>query len=147
MKSTKLGKLFSQLSVATFRLSGTLGREGDRLSKPLGMSHARWKLLASVVHSHPAKTVSQIGRSTGLSRQAIQRLVDSMVKEGLLQLAENPHHQRAKLVEVTPDGSALYQQLQQIQTPWAEELAASFSEEELETALRVIHRISEKIEP
>jgi len=146
VKPTKLGKLFSQVNVAIFRLSGALGREGDRLSKPLGMTHARWKLLASVVHSHPAKTVSQIARITGQSRQAIQRLVDSMVKEELLQLTENPHHQRAKLVETTPDSASLYQQLQQIQTPWAEALATSFSEEELETTLRVIHRISEKIE-
>lgn len=98
-----------------------------------------------MTHSHPAKTVSDIACVTGQSRQAIQRLVDSMVKEGLLELKENPHHQRAKLVGITPDGAALYQQLQQIQTPWAEALAASFSEEELESTLRVIHRISEKM--
>jgi DNA-binding MarR family transcriptional regulator len=75
----------------------------------------------------------------------VQRLVHVMIKDGLLILIDNPHHKRARYIEVTPKAEEIYQKLYQKQIPWADRCAAELSVKELETALGVIHKISQSL--
>ncbi|WP_028936422.1 MarR family winged helix-turn-helix transcriptional regulator [Pseudonocardia spinosispora] len=49
-------------------------------------------------------TVPQIGRSQSLSRQFVQRMVNDARADDLVELADNPDHQRSKLVALTDVG-------------------------------------------
>lgn len=145
MNPTKSGDLFTQLTLAIFKVSGMLTSEGDKLTKEFGITSSRWKILGAVVMSQTPLTVPQIGRAMGQSRQAVQRLVDVMTKDGLLNLVDNPHHKRAKYIAVTPKAEEIYQQLYQKQIPWADQCAVDLTVEELETTLAVIQKISQNL--
>jgi len=41
---------------------------------------------------------AQIARKMGLARQSVQRIVDILAEEQVVEFAENPYHQRAKLL-------------------------------------------------
>ena len=82
MRSNRNGELFTQLTLEIFRVSGMLNTEGDELTKEFGITSSRWKILGAAEMSEGPVTVPQIGRTMGQSRQAVQRLVDVMKKDG-----------------------------------------------------------------
>ncbi|MCL6417699.1 MarR family transcriptional regulator [Aestuariirhabdus sp. Z084] len=142
MKETAAGELFTQLTLEVFKLSGMLSNDGDQLTKEFGITSSRWKILGALDISPTPLTVSEIGRAMGQSRQAVQRLVDVMVKDDLLHLVDNPNHKRAKLIELAPKGSEVCQQLYQKWIPEAERHAQALSAEELKVTLAVIQKIA-----
>lgn len=145
MKHTRKGEVFTEIVLETFRLSGMLSIEGDQLTKPQGISSARWKILGALSFSDTALTVSQIARSMGQSRQSVQRLVDIMFQDGLLNLNDNPEHKRAKLVSMTPKGESIFRNMEAIQIPWANEKSANIDTEKLEITLKTLRQLSANI--
>lgn len=145
MEHTQKGDVFTKIVLETFKLSGMLSIEGDRLTKSQGISSARWKILGALSFSDTPLTVSQIARSMGQSRQSVQRLVDVMFEDGLLNLDENPEHKRAKLVSMTPRGESIYENMDAIQIPWANEKSANIGAEDLEITLKTLRQLSANI--
>ncbi|MCP3852209.1 MAG: MarR family transcriptional regulator [Gammaproteobacteria bacterium] len=145
MTTRENGEMFTQLTLAIFKLSGMLNNEGDELTKEFGLTSSRWKILGAAEMSEIPLTVPQIARTMGQSRQAVQRLVDVMTKDGLLKLLDNPNHKRAKYVELTPEAKTIFYQLFEKQIPWAEHCSEGLSHKELETTLKVINMISNKL--
>lgn len=143
MKKDSSGETFTQIVLEIFKLSGILNSEGDKLTEEFGLSSARWKVIGAVAMSEELLTVPQIGRSMGQSRQATQRLVDVMVKDGMLKLVDNPNHKRAKYVDLTAEGASIYQQLDQKQLPWAASGAEKLTEEELSTTLSALRKMTQ----
>ncbi|MGA9320678.1 MAG: helix-turn-helix domain-containing protein, partial [Xanthobacteraceae bacterium] len=94
----------TDLVLETFRLNGRLLAAGDALVGDLGLTSARWQVLGAIALSAVPLSVAQIARNMGLTRQAVQRLANEMQGDGLVRFAPNPHHQRAKLVLLTPAG-------------------------------------------
>ena len=94
------------LVIAVFRLNGRLVDTGNHLVRQLGVTTAWWQVLGALGYAPSPLPVAHIARNMGLSRQAVQRVVDLLVDRGLVRLAENPHHRRAKLVVLTAAGRA-----------------------------------------
>ena len=145
MTAKENGEMFTQLTLEIFKLSGMLNNEGDELTKEFGLTSSRWKILGASEMSESRHTVPQIARTMGQSRQAVQRLVDVMTKDGLLNLVDNPNHKRAKYVELTPKARKIFYKLFDKQIPWAEHCSEGLSHKELETTLKVITMISNKL--
>ena len=139
------GQIFTSLVLEIFKVSGQLNAEGDQLTAPLGLTSARWKVLGAISLLQAPQTTSDIARYMGQSRQATQRLVDSMVADGLLELVENPRHKRAKLVNLTAAGKDAYARLDEKQIPWAQEHARGLTREELETAFSVLSKLPQQL--
>src|SRR5215510_11875354 len=89
---TPAGKALTDLILAVFRLHGLLLAAGDRLTHPLGLSSARWQVLGALQLAGAPLPVAHIARQMGLTRQSVQRTVDLLAQEGLIALANNPHH-------------------------------------------------------
>ncbi len=142
MKHTDEGRIFTEIVLEVFKLSGRLIVEGDRITEELGLSSARWKILGSLARSETPLTASQIARVMGQTRQAVQRLVDIMHKDGLLAFLSNPEHKRAKLIALATKGKEVYARLDEKQIPWANENSSHISEKDLETTLATLRRIS-----
>lgn len=136
--------LFLDLVLSIFRLNGLLISEGDAMTEKLGLTHARWKVIGAIALSSAGLTVPGIARVLGQSRQAVQRITDVMVEDGLLQYQSNPKHKRSVLVTLTDDGKEVYNMLREVQDPWAIENTEDIPIEELETALRLIRRLIKK---
>jgi len=138
--------IFAQLIVETFRLNGQLIAAGDELVTDLKLSSARWQVMGALHLSQVPLPVAHIARNMGLSRQGVQRLVKEMAADGLLRLAPNPHHQRAKLVMLTGAGKDAFAHAMQRQVPWARQISQGISDTRLRATLRVLSELRRRLE-
>jgi DNA-binding MarR family transcriptional regulator len=136
----------TDLILETFRLNGELLTAGDRLVADLRLTSARWQVLGAMGMASTALPVAHIARNMGLSRQAVQRLVNELAAQDLVRFAPNPHHQRAKLVVMTAEGKAVFDAAMARQGPWADTLATGLAAAEVDTALRVLRTIRERLQ-
>lgn len=136
----------TQLILEVFTLNNRLLTSGDRLVGQLGLSSTRWQVLGFIIENERTQPVAWIAREMGAYRQNIQRIVNELVVDGLLQFAPNPHHRRAHLVVPTDKGVAAHKAALQVQRPWAEALASGISDADLEIAHRVVTTLRERLE-
>jgi DNA-binding MarR family transcriptional regulator len=139
-------KLFLDLVRAVFRLNGLLLADGDRMAEGVGLTSARWKVIGIVALSNAGVTVPAIARALGQSRQAVQRITDVMAADGLVNYVSNPRHRRSSLVQLTEHGQEVYSALRSVQDPWAIGLTDDVPTTELETALRLMQRLINRME-
>ena len=139
-------KLFLDLVRAIFRLNGLLLADGDRMAEGVGLTSARWKVIGIVALTSAGVTVPGIARALGQSRQAVQRITDVMQTDGLVCYKINPRHKRSSLVQLTDHGQQVYNELRSVQDPWAIGHTEDTSVEELESALRLMHRLINRME-
>ena len=86
-----------------------------------------------------------IAQDMGLSRQAVQRVVNDLQKAGLVELRPNPRHARAKLVVLTEEGEQRLAQASQRQAKWVEELAQDLAAADIEDAAKIIRTTSDRL--
>ena len=133
--------LFLDLVLSVFRLNGLLVAEGDAMTEDLGLTSARWKALSTA-----GLTVPGIARVLGQSRQAVQRITDVMAQDGLITYEPNPKHKRSVLVLLTDEGKSAYHALREVQDPWAIRNTEDIPIEELETSLRLVRRLIQRLD-
>ena len=138
--------VITDLILETFRLNGCLLMAGDTLVADIGLTSARWQVLGAIALSPIPLPVAHIARNMGLTRQAVQRLVNEMEGDGLVSFEPNPHHQRAKLVLLTPRGKAAYDAAMKRQGPWASSLSNGLSIEQVEAATETLRVIRQGVE-
>jgi DNA-binding MarR family transcriptional regulator len=138
--------LFLDLVLSLFRLNGLLIAEGDDMTEALGLTSARWKVIGVIALSNSGLTVPGIARVLGQSRQAVQRITDVMVTDGLLSYQSNPKHKRSVLVVLTEEGKTAYKDLRDVQDPWAIDNTEDIPIEELDAGLRLVRRLIQKFD-
>jgi DNA-binding MarR family transcriptional regulator len=136
---TTQGAMFTELVLETFRLNGRLLAAGDRMTRPLGLTSARWQVLGAVEDG--ALPVAQIARNMGLTRQAVQRIANVLRADKLVEFTDNPNHRRSRLVGLTAKGRAVLAEAMVLQTDWANGLAAELLPDRLAAALSVLRTI------
>ncbi len=90
-------------------------------------------------------SVPQLGRLRNTSRQNIQVLINRMVKEGVVELIDNPVHKRSPLVRLTETGRLLPSKARAAEAEMLERLAGIISAEELETVTAVLAALRKKL--
>lgn len=146
MNDPQKGPVFTEIVLEIFKLGGLLVSEGDHMGSEYGITSARWKILGALALAGEPQTVPQIARSMGLTRQAVQRLVDAMREDDLLFFKDNPGHKRAKLVSLSELGETVFMKLDEKQSGWAMECSEGITKTELEATLSVLKRISDSID-
>ena len=136
----------TDLVLETFRFNGRLLAAGDALVADLGLTSARWQVLGAIALSAVPLSVAQIARNMGLTRQAVQRLANEMQADGLVRFAPNPHHQRAKLVLLTPAGKTAFAAVMKRQSAWATELGRGLNAKPIETAAVILRTIRQRLD-
>ena len=123
-----------------------LVRELERIVQeglPLArLSSVRLALLHSAMSQE--KTVSDLARERGASRQATLRVVDALLAEGWLERAENPRHRRAPLLRATPLGRRVYQAAAHEQAQALNRIAESCDAAEVFGAIRLLRTLRER---
>jgi DNA-binding MarR family transcriptional regulator len=143
-EKTEAARLLTEIVLLTFRLEGGFLAAADRISAPVGLTAARWKVLGAVLHDK--RTVSEIGRVMGLARQSVQRLADILVAEGLAAYEDNPSHRSAKLLVPTADGRARIAGLSGRQTDWANDVSAELDPTSLAATRDMLRALVERVE-
>lgn len=141
---TPAGDAVTELVLATFPLHGRLLEVGERLTKPVGLTTARWQVLGAVLHE--ARTVSGIARVMGLTRQSVQRLADALAEDGLAEYRDNPEHRRAKLLIATPKGLDAVRGIHADQVAWANRVTEGLDAADLRAALATIEKLRAAVE-
>ena len=142
-KHSAAGAAATRLILEVFRANGLLLAVGDRLTRPLGLTSARWQVLGALADG-PA-TVAQVARDMGLARQSVQRLANLLEKERLVAFAANPNHRRAALVELTSKGRSAYDRISEIQARWVNRLASGLDARKLEGALVLLKELQARL--
>ncbi|MBR1223917.1 MULTISPECIES: MarR family winged helix-turn-helix transcriptional regulator [unclassified Bradyrhizobium] len=143
---TPAGQALTGLILAIFRLNGRLLLAGDRLVAGLELTSARWQVLGAIALAERPQPVAWLARNMGLNRQGVQRIVNEMRDEGLLELQPNPHHRRAHLVVLTKRGKEAFEAATKLQVPWVNALAEGVSLKDLATTQRVVAELCERLE-
>jgi DNA-binding MarR family transcriptional regulator len=144
MERTPGGQYFTEILLETFRLNGRLLDRGDRMTRDLGLSSARWQVLGTI--DGRLITVAEIARRMGLRRQSVQRTVNSLRADGFVELESNPNHRRAKLVAITATGDAALRATYKRQVAWANDISIGIDEQDLDRTLKVMATLRARLE-
>lgn len=123
------GDALTDVILATFQLNGRLMTVAERLAAEGGLTAAWWQVLGGVLDE--PRTVADIGRRMGMTRQGVQRVADLLVDRGLAEYRANPAHARAKLLASTEAGYWAIRQIALAQVPWASRVGAQIGAKEL----------------
>lgn len=85
-----------------FEAAAVSRHQGDEMAGSVGQTQARWQTMWTIASGQ--LTVPQVARRLGVSRQNVQRIVDELRQERLLQLTDNPDHKTSPLLELTDAG-------------------------------------------
>lgn len=94
---------FALLVADIFDAAGVLRRDGERIASAAGQTQARWQVLSVV--SAGDWTVPMAADRLGTSRQAVQRIANELVDDGLAVFADNPRHRRSPFLRLTDEGA------------------------------------------
>jgi len=133
------GAALTELILLVFRLNGRLLEAAERMAAAGGLTAARWQVLGGVLDE--PRTVADIGRRMGLTRQSVQRLADVLVDEGFAGWEPNPRHRRAKLLKPTPAAFAAIRQITMVQHPWSSAVGDAVGETQIRRTARTLERV------
>ncbi len=133
-------ELAAAFALLVFKLNGQMLAVGEQIARPVGLTVARWQVLGAVLHQ--PRTVAGIAREMGISRQAVQRVANLLVDDGLLATHPNPAHKRSPLYTATDAGLAAVRTIAPAQTEFAARLAASYGTKNLEQLVTSLRDIS-----
>lgn len=125
------------------RLHFELGAMAARIHGEADASAPHRALLRNLIEMGP-RTVPQLASLRSVSRQFIQKLVNQLLKEGMVEYIDNPAHKRSRLVRIAPRGYAAYRAMRDRETPAGKWLAGGLSKSDLRTALDVLSAIEAK---
>ncbi len=138
------GALLTEVIVTTFRLNGRLMDVAQGLAEEGGITAAWWQVLGGVLDQ--PRTVADVGRKMGMTRQGVQRIADLLVARGLAEYRPNPAHRRAKLLACTETGYWAVRQISLAQLPWADRIGAEVGAQELRETLATMRRLVAALE-
>ena len=141
---SEAGGLLTDVVLTTFRLNGRLLEVAQRLGAEGGLTAAWWQVLGGVLDE--PRTVADIGRRMGITRQGVQRVADLLVARGLAEYRPNPAHRRAKLLACTEAGYWAIRRIALVQRPWADRVGAAVGAGELAHALATLQHLVAMLE-
>jgi DNA-binding MarR family transcriptional regulator len=133
------GALLTDVILMTFRLNGRLMEVAQEFAAAGDITAAWWQVLGGVLDQ--PRTVAEIGRRMGMTRQGVQRVADLLVEKGLAEYRPNPAHRRAKLLACTEAGYCAIRQISVAQHPWANGIGAELGADELRRTLAAMNRL------
>jgi DNA-binding MarR family transcriptional regulator len=136
---TEAGALLTEVILTTFRLNARLLEAAQELAAHGGMTAAWWQVLGGVLDQ--PRTVAEIGRRMGMTRQGVQRVADLLVTNHLAEYRPNPAHRRAKLLACTEAGYWAIRQISFVAHPFGDRIGAQVATDELRNTLTTMRHL------
>ena len=135
---------FQDVLLGLFQLHGRVLEAADVMSGGFGLTGARWQVMK--VAARQSLTVSQIARRLGLKRQSVQRTVDQLAEQGLVELQPNVDHLRAGLVALSGEGRRILAALESRQQAWLGRCLRGLTRAELERLAASLGTLAGRVE-
>lgn len=143
-KRTPKAEALRHLILNLLELTSAMEAKGQEIVKPHKQSLSHWKVLTAA--GCEQYTVSQIARRMGLSRQAVQKISNTLVDEGLARFVDNPDHKTSPIVELTKQGRALDDAIVQDHIVWSNAFSKGFTLDNLNTTANTLKDLSHHLE-
>ncbi len=93
-----------------------------------------------------SKSVAQVARERGLTRQSVQQIANSLVRDGFAKFEDNDRHKSSKLLTPTERGRKVVLALNERSIAWMNRIAASVPLADLKTTLEVMAKLRGQLE-
>lgn len=142
--ATPAGTALTDVILTTFHLNGRLMDAAQGMAAAGELTAAWWQVIGGVLDE--PRSVAEIARRMGMTRQGVQRVADLLVERELAEYRDNPAHRRAKLLACTEAGYWAVRRISLVQHPWADRVGQAVGTDELLDALTVMQRLVEILE-
>lgn len=130
-------------ALSIFKLNGLIMQAGEGIARPVGQSSARWQVLG---RAFEPQTVAAMAKDMGQARQSVQRIVNVLASEGLVEFANHPADRRTKLVALTPTGLVALTAIYSRQQEWTKHILTTLSAQKLAVLAHELQKIAQALE-
>lgn len=141
---TEAAETLTRIILTTFRLNARLLEAAQLMAVNGGLTAAWWQVLGGVLDQ--PRTVAEVSRRMGVTRQGVLRVADLLVEHGLAEYRPNPSHRRAKLLGCTEAGYWAIRQVSLVAHPWANRVSAELDLDDLRSTLATMQRLVDVLE-
>ena len=136
---TEAAEMLTRIILTTFRLNARLLEAAQQMATNGGLTAAWWQVLGGVLDQ--PRTVADVSRRMGVTRQGVLRVADLLVDHGLAEYLPNPAHRRAKLLGCTEAGYWAVRRVSLVAHPWANRVSAELDPDDLATTLQTLQQL------
>jgi DNA-binding MarR family transcriptional regulator len=136
--------LATEAVMNTIRTADMLFDLIGRLLRPLNVS-AAGGLVLGILRDHGPMSPSELGERLIVTRATVTGLVDSLEQRGFVRRSANPTDRRGLVVEITPAGLTVVQQLRTLVHRNEKAWLSGLTEPELRGYLAYLHRIQDSL--
>lgn len=134
-----------ELTFTTALLYFRMRKAAEEMIGEGAQSAGRRSILKSLTSGGP-QTVPQMARLRAVSRQHIQKLVNDLVADGLVELTDNPAHRTSRLVRITEKGEAVASATARREAEILPEVSRGIPLEDIRKATRVLQSLKRGFE-
>ena len=138
--------LATEAVMNTMRTADMLFDQIGRLLRPLRVS-AAGGLVLGILRDHGSMTPSELGERLIVTRATVTGLLDSLERTGFVRRSPNAADRRSLVVEITPAGLAVAQELRTIVHRHEKAWMSSLSDADLRNFIEQMHRIQDSLAP
>lgn len=135
--------LFISLTLGVRRLFHRFANAAQQLHAKTEITPGMRAIMENINDGGP-QTVPAMARIRPVSRQHIQKQVDTLIAAGLAEYRENPAHKRSRLVDLNAAGRQAFSSIRSREARALAALDLELTRDELAIADRVLHRMIEK---
>jgi DNA-binding MarR family transcriptional regulator len=122
------------------RLYSLLKALGDEMHADIGITTGMRTVISSL-SAEAGRTVPDLARELGFSRQHIQSVINELLSAGLVAAVRNPSHRRSPLLVLTDDGLRRRQIVEAREAAYLTRIAPAVSHLELAAAARLFDHL------
>jgi DNA-binding MarR family transcriptional regulator len=113
---------------------------GDEMHAGIGVT-ASMRAVMSALAGERGRTVPDLARERGVSRQHIQSVINELLAAGLVATTRNPSHRRSPLLTLTDEGQRRLRTIGERETQYLTRIAPAVSHLELAAASRLFDHL------
>lgn len=132
------GQPLRQAILAVRRLFHVLAGTAERAQAGLGVT-ASMRAVLETLHLRGARTVPQVAREQGVSRQHVQVVVNGLLEAGLVECLDNPDHLRSPLLRLTAAGTRAFEAVRRHEARLLADLAKRIPGADLKVTLKTLN--------
>ena len=136
--------LATEAVMNTIRTADMLFDLIGRLLRPLNVS-AAGGLVLGILRDHGQMSPSEIGDRLTVTRATVTGVVDSLERRGFVRRSANPADRRSLIVEITPLGLTVLQQVRTIIHRHEKAWLSALSDTEIRTYIESLQRIQDGV--
>ncbi|MGM0768213.1 MAG: transcriptional regulator SlyA [Pseudomonadota bacterium] len=118
----------------------------DERLKDLGVTQARWTTMVYLQQGGEGLTQRELASLMAIENPTLVRLLDSLEQQNLIERRPCPNDRRARRLHLTDNGRAFMDDLAERAAKLREEMLDGISDDDIEKAIGIFHKIMENAE-